>query len=104
MFARLTFISIRSEKKEELRKIYNQEILPVVKTQRGNVGAWLLEPTNHDDDFISLTEWISEADASAYEASGTYGMLVDKVKGLATQKTVLKNYNIAETKMIVSSL
>ena len=45
MFARLTFIGVQSESIEELKKIYNEEVAPVVRSQQGNVGAWLLEPT-----------------------------------------------------------
>src|ERR1043166_7996299 len=103
MFARLTFISIPQNKVEDLRRIYNEEILPVVRQQKGNIGAWLLEPTNSADDFISLTEWISETDANAYETSGTYKMLVDKVKDLSTLKPILKTYNVSESKIAVTN-
>jgi heme-degrading monooxygenase HmoA len=102
MFARLTFISIQPERMEELKRIYNEEILPVVKSQKGNVGIWLLEPTNSADEYISLTEWTSEEEANAYEASGTYRTLVDKIKDMYTAKPVLKTYNVAETKVAVA--
>src|SRR5580765_4932535 len=94
MFARLTFLSIQREKVEDLKRIYNEEVVPVVKSQKGNVGIWLLEPTNENDDFVSLTEWMSKADSEAYEASGTYRTLVDKLKDAYTSKPVLRTYNI----------
>jgi quinol monooxygenase YgiN len=103
MFARLTFISIQTDKLENLRKIFNEEVVPVVKSQKGNLGIWLLEPTNENDEFVSLTEWVSKADADAYEASGTYRMLVDKIKDMYTSKPVLKTYNIADTKILVNA-
>jgi len=102
MFARLTSISVPSSKMEELRRIFNEEIVPVVKAQRGNLGIWLLEPTNENDDYISLTEWLSAADADAYEASGIYRQLVDKIKDMYNRKPVLKTYNIADTKVAVT--
>ncbi len=74
MFARLTFISVQPESIEELKRIYNEEVAPVVKSQKGNIGVWLLEPTDSADDFISLTEC----------------------------KPVLKTYNLAETKVAVT--
>lgn len=101
MFARLTFINIPTDRVEDLRRIYNEEVIPVVKQQKGNVGAWLLEPTNNADDFISLTEWVSESDGNAYETSGTYKMLVDKIKDMYTIKPILKTYNIAESRITV---
>ena len=102
MFARLTFLNIRRESAEDVKRIFNDEIVPVVKSQKGNVGIWLLEPTNENDEFISLTEWMSKADSDAYENSGTYRTLVDKVKDRFTSKPVLKTYNIAESKVMAS--
>ena len=95
MHARLTFITIPSEKTEDIKRIFNGEIAPVVKAQKGNIGIRLLEPTNATDEFISLTEWESEADATAYESSGTYRALVDKIKDIYTSRPVLKTYNVA---------
>ncbi len=54
------------------------------------------------DDFISLTEWISEAEANAYESSGAYRELVDKLKDKYKNKPVLKTYNVTETKIAVN--
>src|SRR5215210_3985118 len=98
MFARLTFIKISSENSNEAKRIYNEEVLPVVRSQKGNIGCWLLEPTQTGDDYISLTEWVSSADADAYESSGTYQMLVDKIRNYFTGKPVLKTYNISDIK------
>jgi len=103
MFARLTFISIQTGKLENLRRIFNEEVVPVVKSQKGNLGIWLLEPTNENDEFVSLTEWVSKADADAYETSGTYRKLVDKIKDMYTSKPVLKTYNVAETKILANA-
>jgi heme-degrading monooxygenase HmoA len=102
MFARLTFISVHPDNAQELKRIYNEEVVPVVKNQKGNIGIWLLEPTNSEDEFISLTEWTSKVEADAYEQSGTYRALVDKLKDKYTAKPVLKTYNVAETKIAVT--
>jgi len=105
MIARLTFISVPSADAEDLRRIYNDEIVPVIKRQKGNIGAWLLEPTDEKDDFISLTEWVSRSSAEAYEASGTYKILVDKVRSIFTANInpVLKTYIAQESKIIQSA-
>jgi quinol monooxygenase YgiN len=100
MFARLTFINIKPERLEDVKKIYNEEVFPVIKQQKGNIGAWLLEPTINGDDFISLTEWVSEADARAYETNGTYKMMIEKIKDMYTIKPMVKTYNIAENKIV----
>ncbi len=102
MYARLTYIDILPEHRDELKKIFNEEIIPVVKKQKGNIGIWLLEPTDTTNEYISLTEWMSAADADSYDSSGTYRSLVDKVKAMYKSKPVLKTYNIAESKLVVS--
>lgn len=99
MFARLTFIKVAQQSADDIKKIYNEEIVPVVRSQKGNIGCWLMEPTNSDDDYISLTEWNSANDADAYEASGTYRKLVDMIKDYYTAKPILKTYNVSESKI-----
>jgi len=98
MFARLTLIKIAAENAENLKRVYNDEIVPAVRSQKGNIGCWLLEPTNNADEYISLTEWMSSTEANAYEASGMYRTLVEKIKDYYISKPVLKTYNIADIK------
>ena len=100
MFVRLTFLDFLPHQVENAKKIFNDEIVPVVKVQKGNIGIWLLEPTDHNDQFISLTEWATQADADSYDSSGTYRELVDKVKSMYRSKPSLKTYNIAESKIV----
>jgi len=98
MFARLTLIKIAAENAENLKRVYNDEIVPAVRSQKGNIGCWLLEPTNNADEYVSLTEWMSSTEANAYEASGMYRTLVEKIKDYYISKPVLKTYNIADIK------
>jgi heme-degrading monooxygenase HmoA len=103
MFARLTYIDILPEHHDELKKIFNEEVLPVVRKQKGNIGIWLLEPTDMlSTEYISLTEWISAEDAQSYDSSGTYKSLVDKLKSMYKSKPVLKTYNVAESKLVTT--
>lgn len=103
MIARLTFFAVNQKDVEELKRIYNQEIIPVIKTQKGFLGAWMLEPENPKEEFISLTEWVSKADADAYETSGTYKQLVDKVKDKFKGEPKLKVYTAGETKILTTA-
>jgi heme-degrading monooxygenase HmoA len=104
MFIRLTFISIAPEKAAELKSIYLQEIVPVVKKQKGNIGIRLLEPTNTTEEYISLTEWETPADADAYESSGTYRNLVNLIKNLYRSKPILKTYNVIEAQVAAKTV
>jgi heme-degrading monooxygenase HmoA len=79
-----------------VKRIYREEVAPVVRSQKGNVGCWLLEPTDTNDEYVSLTEWTSSSDADAYENSGTYRTLVDKLKEYYAASPVLKTYNVSD--------
>jgi len=103
MLARLTHLKFLPEHSDQIRKIYNEEVIPVVKSQKGNNDVMLLEPVDKSDDYISLTMWNSKADADAYEASGTYNKLVDKVRSMLTKEPVLKTYNYEEVSEMAHS-
>ncbi|MBD0289333.1 MAG: antibiotic biosynthesis monooxygenase [Flavisolibacter sp.] len=93
MFVRLTFLSTLPENKDELKRIFTEEVVPIVRQQKGNLNVMLLEPTNMAENYISLTEWENKSDGDAYEASGTYRKLVDKIKNLVARQPELKTYN-----------
>jgi len=92
MLVRLTHLNFSSEDKDDVKRIYNEEIVPIVRQQKGIVNIMLLEPVKEGDDYISVTQWEDKADADAYEASGTYRQLVDKVKDKYTKKPELRTY------------
>jgi heme-degrading monooxygenase HmoA len=100
MFVRLTFLDFLPDKIENARRIFNEEIIGVVKAQKGNIGIWLLEPTDKNEGYISLTEWATESDAELYQFSGVYKKLVDKLKDMYKSKPVLKTYTV-ESKVAV---
>lgn len=93
MIVRLTFLQFLPEKIEEGKKIYNNEIVKVVKQQKGNLDCRLLEPVNKTDDFISMTVWENEEAANAYHSSGVYKELVNKVRDRFAKDPVLKIYS-----------
>lgn len=103
MIARLTSFGVHPKDADELKRIYNEEVVPVIKKQKGNMGAWLLEPMDEKDDYISLTEWISQTDADAYESSGTYTELVNKVRNRFKSGPVLRTYTAVDSKIIATA-
>jgi len=94
MWVRLTFVKIQPDKVDELRKVYYEEVVPVVKAQKGIVDIFLMEPIDEDEDFISLTSWDSKANGDTYEASGTYLEMVNKVKFGFVATPTLKSYEV----------
>jgi heme-degrading monooxygenase HmoA len=92
MYVRLTYVAFLPDKVEEAKKIYNTEIVPVVKKQKGNLDCRMLEPIDRTDDYISMTVWDNKEDAGAYHVSGTYKQLVNKIQSLYSKNPVLKVY------------
>lgn len=92
MFVRLTFCTFAPEAIAEVKRIYRQEIVPIVMQQKGNMGILLLEPLDKADDYVSVSRWGSKADADAYEGAGLYKSLVDKLSGYLTKEPVLRCY------------
>ena len=96
MIVRLTYCKFSPGSINEVKTIYNRDVIPVVKTQKGNLGIRLIEPVDKSDDFISMSEWTTEEDAEAYESSGVYKTLVDKLADFTTMPPVLKTYKTEE--------
>ena len=94
MWVRLTIGEIKPVKMDEMRKIYYEEIVPVVKAQKGNVDIFLLEPVDVGDDIISYNSWESKADGDAYESSGTFAEMLEKVKHTLAGQPTVKSYNV----------
>ena len=92
MVVRLTRLHIPAEKVKQAKKLYQKELVPEVRKQKGNINIMLLEPTDGTNDYISFTAWETDADAENYETSGKYKQMVDKFKDMFTGKTVLKTY------------
>ena len=100
MIVRLTYLSFLPGKIDEALKIYNDELVPVVKRMAGNFDCRLLEPFDIDDDYISMTVWENKEYADAYQSSGIYKQLVDSIRALYSKNPVLKVYtteNVMET-------
>ena len=92
MYVRLTYVAFLPDKVDEAKKIYNNEIVPIVKKQKGNLDCRMLEPIDSTDDYISMTVWDSKENADAYHVSGTYKQLVNKIQAFYSKNPVLKVY------------
>lgn len=96
MYVRLTYLNFLPGKLEEAKTIFNSELVPIIKKQKGNLDAKMLEPVDKADDYISMTVWDSKEHSDAYHSSGIYKQLVDRVKDTFSKDPVLKVYS-AET-------
>ena len=93
MYVRLTYLKFLPGKIDEAKKLYYDELAPVVRKQKGNIDCRLLEPVDKNDDYISMTFWDNQEDADAYHSSGVYKQLVDRVRDAFANPPVLKVYS-----------
>jgi quinol monooxygenase YgiN len=96
MFVRLTFCKFLPERTNEARKIYNEEVIPAIRKQKGLLNIRFLEPTDKVGDYISITEWKTKEDADLYESTGLYKKLVNKLEPFFTKQPELKTYTVEQ--------
>ena len=94
MWIRLIEVKIKHDKLDEARKIYNEEIVPTVKEQKGNIDMFLMESNDRECVVISFTSWETQENGEAYEKSGTYVKMVNKVKHTFAGAPTLWSYEV----------
>ena len=94
MFARLTTVQVKMDKLDETVKLYEESVVPAAKSQKGNVGAYLLV-NRETGKGVSITVWDSEEDAIANEQSGYYQEQLAKFKDAFTAPPVREGYEVA---------
>jgi quinol monooxygenase YgiN len=80
MFLRILSLKIKTGRMEEFRRIYLEEVLPVLKTIEGCRYATLTTSVEDKDESISVTIWDNRTALDKYEGEGAYTRLLDKVK------------------------
>ncbi len=94
MFVRLGSFEVQPGRLDELRATYYRDCVPIVKAAPGNVDAYLLESADGSNTIVACTIWQTEADAVAYDASGTAKEVVARVKPLFAGPPSLRSYRI----------
>lgn len=94
MFARVTSVSIQLDRVAEVTRIYNESILPSVRSASGNRGVFLLVDAATGKG-MSITVWNTQADGEAYDSSGVYREHITKVAPFFTAPVSLATYEVA---------
>jgi heme-degrading monooxygenase HmoA len=96
MWIRLTSFTPQPDRVDDLRKTYREYFTPTIKSQPGNIDAFLLEPADGRGEFISLTLWENRESADAYDSTGTYRQLVGHISQLFTGAPTLRSYEVKQ--------
>jgi heme-degrading monooxygenase HmoA len=94
MHARVTTVQLRPDTVDASIDLYQREILPVITAQPGYQGVYLFTDRASGNG-VSITLWASEADAQAYESSGTYRQLVAKLAANFAGPPTLATYDVS---------
>jgi quinol monooxygenase YgiN len=94
MWVRMGSFRVVTGKLDELRRVYLQECVPIVKAAAGNLDCCLLESTTDEDAIIAWTVWQTEQHATDYEMSGTARAVVAKVRHLFAGPPALQSFRI----------
>jgi len=94
MYVRMTFFKLREGRMQDLRDLYNKEVVSAHKSHKGIRFVHLLESLDNKDEGISITAWDTKADVEAYEKSGDYEKLVAKFRHMYAEEPLLKSYEV----------
>jgi quinol monooxygenase YgiN len=94
MWVRLIEAKIQPDKMDEVRRIYNEEIVPVVRAQNGNTDVFLMESVDRESEVISFTSWESKEAGDVYEESKTYAKMFNKVRHTFSGAPTLWSYEV----------
>ena len=78
-FIRFFSMKVKEGGLDEFEHIYNDEILPALKTIPGCTGAFLIKNLQSRHHLVSLTIWENAIAAEVYEKTGQFAALLEKV-------------------------
>ena len=94
MYVRMTLFKLKPGKMQDLRELYNKEVVSAHKGHKGIRFVHLLESLDDKDEGISLTAWDTRADLEAYEKSGVYERSIAKFRNMYAGEPILKSYEV----------
>ena len=105
MLARVVEVGIKGGKKQEVAKILQNELLPVLRKQPGFVAYETLARDTDPNVTTSITYWQSKDDADSCYSMPAYNTILSKLRPLLSNEVrpVLHNVEISTTHSIAIS-
>ena len=94
MHARVTYVTIRPGKLDEVQRIYREMVVPAAEMQDGFLGAMILAADSKTGG-MSITLWDSHDSASAAEANGYFQSQVAKFSDVLAAAPARELYEVA---------
>ena len=96
MYTRVTTVQIQPGKIDEAIRIYQDSVVPAVKQQAGFQSTMLITDRASGKG-MAITNWATEADLQANEASGYYQEQLAKFAPILTAAPVREAYEVTVT-------
>lgn len=80
MYMRLVHAKYKPEELSQIQKLYDDKFIPRLQQTEGCLGVCLIISDLHLNEGISMTLWKTKEHAEAYEKSGVYRELLDKIR------------------------
>jgi heme-degrading monooxygenase HmoA len=77
MYMRFVHVTHKEGRFSDLRRFYDERVIPALQKTPGCVFASLLQPTGGTDESVSMTLWEDKESADEYEQSGLYDEFLD---------------------------
>ena len=78
MYMRFVHLKVKEGRLRDLRRFYEDRVIPALQNTEGCLFSSLLQPTGESDECLSFTLWSSTEHADEYEKSGLYDQLLDE--------------------------
>ena len=92
---RLIHIRVEPSAVDEAERIWKTECAPLMIKQHGCMSEKLLRG-REDGEFISYSEWSSEADVDRYKNSADHKEIVRHTRGLKGAKAEVRLYDVVD--------
>lgn len=93
MYTRMLEFKVKPESTDKLSNVMNEEILPVLKKQKGFVDIIALRDEADTTICTALSFWTSKADADRY-ATETYPKVAEKLKPHMATNVTMRTFNV----------
>jgi len=91
---RLIYVDVKPEQAKEALNLWKHHCAPLMIKQPGCLSEKLLECVDAPGEFISYSEWDSQANIDKYRDSQAHAEIQKHARGLQGGKTTVKRYEV----------
>jgi len=91
---RLIFVTVKSDQVKEAISLWKNHCAPLMIKRPGCLSEKLLECVDAPGEFISYSEWDSQANIDKYRTSDAHTEIQKHSRGLQGGRTTVKRYEI----------